>query len=291
MRSITSPPRSPRDWSRGLQAFALLAPGTVLLGLLLVWPLAVMLDLSFRERFATGAAYTLSKYRDILGDPYFIAATLRTFALAAVTTAACAALGFPAAWFLARSRSRYKHLAFLAILFPLLVSIVVRTMGWTILLGTEGLVNSLLLGLGIIREPLRLMLSFWTVAVGLTHVLLPFMVLSLAAVLGKIDPSLPEAAQTLGAGPVRTFRRIILPLAIQGLASGSVIVFCLAIGAYLTPAWLGRGSVVVLSTLITEQMTVIVDWPAGSAGSMILIAATLLLLGGYGLFVAKAARR
>jgi putative spermidine/putrescine transport system permease protein len=202
-----------------------------------------------------------------------------------------AVLGYPVAWYLVRSRSRWKHLLFLAIISPLLVSIVVRTIGWTIILGNEGLINALLLGLGLIAEPLRLMQGFWSVVVGMVHVLLPFMVLSIAAVLGKIDPSYTEAAYTLGANPVRNFVRITLPLSVQGIAAGSVIVFCLTIGAYITPIWLGRGHVTVLAIAIHEQMVVLVDWPMGAAASMILTFGTVVVLLAYGLITRRYALR
>jgi putative spermidine/putrescine transport system permease protein len=149
-------------------------------------------------------------------------------------------IGYPVAYYFVRSRSRYKHWIFLGVISPLLVSIVVRTIGWTIVLGNEGLVNNLLRGLGVIREPLALMNGFWTVAVGLVHVLLPFMVLSIASVLGKIDPALEESAEILGANPFWTFWRVTLPLSIQGMAAGSILVFCLTIGA-TSPRGAGAG--------------------------------------------------
>jgi putative spermidine/putrescine transport system permease protein len=180
---------------------------------------------------------------------------------------------------------------FLGTIFPLLVSIVVRTMGWTILLGTEGLVNSALRGLGLIAEPLLLMQGFWSVVLGMVHVLLPFMVLSIATVLGRIDGAYAEAAATLGATPLRSFLSVTLPLSVQGIAAGSVIVFCLTIGAFITPLWLGRGHVTIMAIAIHEQMVTLVDWPGGAASAMLLTFSTLLLLLGYGLFLRRYARR
>jgi putative spermidine/putrescine transport system permease protein len=164
-------------------------------------------------------------------------------------------------------------------------------MGWTILLGTEGLVNAALLGMGLITEPLLLMRSFWSVVLGMVHVLLPFMVLSIATVLGRIDPAYGEAAATMGATPLRSFLSVTLPLSVQGIAAGSVIVFCLTIGAYITPLWLGRGHVTVMAIGIHEQMVTLVDWPGGAASAMLLTFATLMLLAAYGLFLQRYARR
>jgi putative spermidine/putrescine transport system permease protein len=276
---------------RALTIAALLAPGVALLGLVLVWPFIVMAGLSLRERFPGPLVFSLAKYAEFFGDAYLLRVALRTFTLAAVVTLVCAVVAYPVAWFLARSDSRWKHLVFLGTIVPLLVSIVVRTMGWTILLGTEGLVNAALLWLGIVEEPLRLMQGFWSVVLGMVHVLLPFMVLSIAAVLGKIDGAYGEAAATLGATPLRGFLSVTLPLSVQGIAAGSVIVFCLTIGAFITPLWLGRGHVTVLAIAIHEQMVTLVDWPGGAATAMLLTLATLLLLAGYGLLLRRWARR
>jgi putative spermidine/putrescine transport system permease protein len=276
---------------RGATILALLAPGLLLLGLVLVWPFFVMLGLSVRERWPGPFVFTLAKYAEFLGDEYLLRVAWRTLLLGLATTAICAVLAYPVAWFLARSRSRWKHLVFLGTIFPLLVSIVVRTMGWTILLGTEGLVNSALRGLGLIAEPLLLMQGFWSVVLGMVHVLLPFMVLSIATVLGRIDGAYAEAAATLGATPLRSFLSVTLPLSVQGIAAGSVIVFCLTIGAFITPLWLGRGHVTIMAIAIHEQMVTLVDWPGGAASAMLLTFSTLLLLLGYGLFLRRYARR
>ena len=149
----------------------------------------------------------------------------------------------------------------------------------------------MLVGLGIIDAPVQMMRSFWTVAVGLIHVFLPFMILSLTSTLGRIDPSLSEAAATLGSRPVRSFLQITLPLSAQGIATGSIIVFCLATGVYLTPLWLGRGNVTVLATAIQQQILETGDWPTGAASAMLLTLFTLLLVAGYSVFIRRVGRR
>lgn len=290
MSASLAPPRR-FNLRRAATIAALLSPGVVLLALVLIWPFFVMLGLSLMERFPGPFVPTLTKYAEILGDDYVLRVGLRTFFLAVTVTGITAVLGYPIAWFLARSQSRWKHLVFLGTIFPLLVSIVVRTMGWTILLGNEGLVNALLRAIGLIDEPLPLMQTFWSVVLGMVHVLLPFMVLSIATVLGKIDHAFSEAAMTLGATPARSFLTVTLPLSIQGIAAGSVIVFCLTIGAFITPLWLGRGHVTVMAIAIHEQMVTLVDWPGGAALAMLLTAATILLLAGYGLLLRRWARR
>jgi putative spermidine/putrescine transport system permease protein len=276
------------------QAFGLgllLAPGLLILAAGLLWPCLTMLQVSLQDRFPDPTGYTLDHYRDILTDAYYLRIIGRTFLLAGVVTLITALLGFPVAWYLARSSSRRKHLIFLGIIAPLLVSIIVRTLGWTIILGNEGLVNAILRGLGVIDEPLKLMQGFWSVVLGMVHILLPFMILSIAAVVGKIDRSCLEAATVLGADPLRRFLRVALPLSVQGIASGSVIVFCLTVGAFVTPVMLGRGQVSVLAVTIHEQMVVLVDWPTGAAAAMILTSGTLVVLAAYGLFLRRHARR
>lgn len=276
---------------RLFEIFALVVPGLLLLAVGLFWPFLRMVRMSFLDKYPGETALTFSHYLQFVTDSYYLGIAARTFEMALVITVLTAVIGFPVAWYLARSESRFRHLVFLGVVSPLLVSIIVRTIGWTILLGSEGLINSILTGLGIVDEPLRLMQSFWSVVVGMVHVLLPFMVLSIASVLGKIDGSLLEAAAVHGARPIRTFTRVVLPLSIQGIAAGSVIVFCLSVGAYITPSMLGRGHVTVMSITTYDEMVGTVDWPTGAATSMILTLATLVILFAYGIVIRRNVRR
>lgn len=285
-----APPRR-FDAGKLVSLAALLGPAVLLLAVGLVWPFIMMARMSLLDRFPDPTTLTLEFYQTVLTDPYFLRIIVRTFSLALVVTAITAVIGYPVAWFLARSRSRWKHLVFLGVISPLMVSIIVRSIGWTIILGNEGFINALLTALGIIDTPLRLMQSFWSVVVGMVHILIPFMVLSVASVLGKIDPAYAEAATVMGANPVRTFLKVTLPLSVQGIASGSVIVFCLTVGAYVTPVMLGRGKVSVLAITIHEQMVVLVDWPTGAAVAMVLTFGTMVVLTLYGLFLRRHARR
>ena len=286
-----SPEGRGRRKRRRLGVLGLLAPAAALLGALFLYPLANMAGLSVRTKFPGAWSYTAEHYAKFAADPYFLRVTQTTFLLAIGVTVLTIVVGYPVAYYFVRSRSRYKHLIFLAVISPLLVSIVVRTIGWTIILGNEGLLNGLLRGLGVIREPLPFMNNVWAVMVGLVHVLLPFMILSIASVLGKIDPALEESAAILGANAARTFWRVTLPLSIQGIAAGSILVFCLTIGAYITPWWLGRGKVLLFSTTIYDQILVIIDWPFGSAAAMILVAATLAILLLYFALIRRVGRR
>ena len=268
----------------------LLLPASVI-GCLMVMSAVLMLGISVLDSFPAWTSLTLDHYREFFQNRYLLQAGLRTLSLATVVTLVCLILGYPVAWFLVHGRSKIAHLVFLAVLTPLVVSIVVRMFGWTILLGNEGLLNKMLVGLGIIAAPVQMMRSLWTVAVGLIHVFLPFMILSLTSTLGRIDPSLGEAAATLGARPARSFLQITLPLSAQGIATGSIIVFCLATGVYLTPLWLGRGIVTVLATAIQQQILETGDWPAGAASAMLLTLFTLILVAGYSVFIRRVGKR
>ena len=290
-RNAHQAPLLSRNGRATLTVALLLLPGLAVVAFALVWPFLTMVQMSFFDRYPDPESWTVERYGSFFGDAYFLRISLRTFALAATVAFLTAVIGYPVAWYLAHSPSRWKHLVFLGVISPLLVSIVVRTIGWTIILGSEGLVNNVLMSLGIVSGPVPLLGSFWSVVVGMVHVLLPFMVLSIATVLGKIDPSFGEAAAILGANSVQRFTRIILPLSINGLAAGSVIVFCLTIGSYITPLWLGRGSVPVLAMTVHEQMVVLVDWPMGATVSIVLTVGMLIAILAYGLVLRKHARR
>ena len=292
---LAAPVPLSRRWSHATRrrwaVAGLLAPAGVILAVLFAYPFVNILGISFLTKYPGPAPLTGKHYAAFVVEPYFLRVTLTTFELAVTVTLLSALIGYPVAYYFVRSRSRYKHLIFICVISPLLVSIVVRTLGWTILLGNEGLFNRLLTGLGLIREPLKLLGNFWAIVVGMVHVLLPFMVLSIASVLGKIDPSLTESAAILGAHPARAFLRVTLPLSIQGIAAGSVLVFCLTIGAFITPWWLGRGKVLLFATTILDQILVLIEWPFGAAASMILVAMTLVILCAYFAVIARVGRR
>lgn len=201
---------------------------------------------------------------------------LYTHQMALTVSAICVAISFPLAVFLTRKRSQVYVLL---IMMPLLVSIVVRTYGWMVILGPRGLINAALMGMGLTEAPVRLMFNTTGVVIGLVHIYIPFATLSILTVYGKIDRSLVDGAMALGAGPWRVFSRIILPLAMPGVIAAATIVYLLTIGAVVTPLLLGSIQQMMLGSMIYDQMLVTFDFPsAGSAAIILTVSAAVAVL-------------
>jgi putative spermidine/putrescine transport system permease protein len=205
-------------------------PALLLYGLLLAAPLAMTMLLSFNSYSDTKGVlltWSLHNYVDVVSDEYFHAIFLRTLVVALVTTLFCALIGVPEAWFLSRLRPRWRGLCLLVVLGPLLVSVVVRTLGWTILLGRDGLINQALLGLHVVSSPVDLLFTVTGMVIALIHVMVPLMVISVWTALGGVDPATENAAVSLGASQVTVFFRVVLPQIVPGVLSGCLIVFAL----------------------------------------------------------------
>lgn len=271
---------------RGLPRAAawLLLPGMLLLVFGLLLPVGQVLWMSLNPAepgvMTPGTDFTGSNYARFFGSDFYLGVLFKTFWLSALTTAITAVLGMMLALSVWRARPAWRGLLLVIILAPLLVSIVARTYGWVVLLGDKGAVNSLLMALGWIDEPVKIMYTAPAVLIGLVHVFLPFMVLSLLGALERIDASLGEAASTLGASRLATFRHVVLPLAVPGLASGSIIVFSLAMSSYVTPALMGGSRSGMLTTYIYQQFSVTMNWHFGATLVGVLLGATLLVLFG-----------
>jgi len=260
---------------RPAPALWLLAAPLAVFLVLFVAPLAALFVVSlFRFDRSVGivARVTLENYVKFLGDPFYLAILGRTLEIGVLVTLVTLLLGYPVAYHLTRVPPRRRAHLLLVILAPLLVSVVVRSFGWLVILGPNGLVNALLRGAGLIDEPLRLLYNEGAIVLGLTHVFLSFMVLSILAALGRIDPALIRAAQGLGATPWRAFLRVVLPLSVPGVVAGSLIVFSLSTSAFITPALLGGPRVKVMSYLAYQQTLMLADWPYGAAIAFVLLA-------------------
>jgi len=255
---------------------ALLAPAMALMIILYVIPLGLYFINSFRL-FKDGRIipiWTLQTYADYFTDPFSYKIIWESVRLSLIVTALALLIGYPVAYALhTRVRSAGARAVLALLLFsPLLVSVVVRTYGWFILLASQGLVNSTLRAAGLITEPLSLLFNSRSVVISLTHILLPFAIFPIYSVLGRLDLSLKEAAQDLGAGWWDTFQRITLPLTMPGVVAGTLICFTLALSAFVTPRLLGGGRVQVLPLMVYNN-TVEINWPTGAVSGL-----TLLLL-------------
>jgi putative spermidine/putrescine transport system permease protein len=221
---------------------------------------------------------TLSNYQEFVADEYFRGIFFRTIRLALTATLVALVLGYPFAYFLAMSTGVLRNILLLIVVTPLLIDVLVRAYGWLILLGDRGLLNQTLLALRLREEPLIILYTEMAVVIELLHEILPFMVLPIAAVLEKIDPSLREAGQNLGASKWQTFLRITLPLSLPGILAGTLLCFALTASAFVAPLVLGGGKVMVMSLLIRTQMSVLLNWPFAAAESIILVGLTLVIL-------------
>ena len=252
---------------------ALTLPALVLVGFVVLIPIGWLFWLSFVDK----SGFTLVHYQRLLHPTYLL--TLRTtFELALTVTLVCLLLGYPLAYLASQLPRRWASLVLLCVLFPFWTSLLVRTYAWLVLLQRRGLVNTWLQKLGIIEEPLRLVHNFTGTAIGMTHIMLPFMVLPLYATMKTISEDYMRAAANLGASPIRAFWQIYVPLSFPGLAAGLIVVFVLSLGFYVTPALLGGGRVMMWAMQIERSTTVYADWGAASAMGVVLLVITLGIL-------------
>lgn len=263
--------------ARRHQPFWLLVfPGLILLFFFFVLPYANMLYISFLTRAFDEPYYhifTLDNYRRVVVDPFHWEIIGLTFWFAIVTAAITLVLSFPIAYYMARSPTTRKGVLLGLVLAPLLVGVVVRSYGWMILLADTGLINQFLIWIGVGRQ--RLMYNQLGVWIGLIHIYMPFMVISLMNAISDINPDLEKASRSLGASPWKTFWRVVWPLSLPGVAAGTVLVFVLAVSAYVIPALLGGYNVLTAPLLIVQTVMDLFNWPFGSALAMVLFAVTV----------------
>ncbi|MDN4588892.1 ABC transporter permease [Xenophilus aerolatus] len=274
--TAATPPPSRAIW--------LIAPALVLLGVFLLLPYLNIVLMSLRPP-AVGAPYgagmTLGNYTRALTDGYLLGVLGDTLLLGLTVTPICLLLGYPVAFHLARTRSRWAGLLYVLVLSPLLVGVVVRSFGWLILLSGNGVINRALIDLGWIDTGLALMNNRLGVTIALVHVFLPFMILPLVGVIQSIDPSLEAAARSLGASRLKAFLRVSLPLSWPGIQAGTVLVFVLTLSAYVTPVMLGGAQVKTVSVLVVQSLIDNFQWPAGAAQALVLTACGMLAVAAY----------
>lgn len=253
---------------RRKQAILLALPASLALLFFFILPMVYILIRTLTEN---GTA----DFTEFFTDPFYLDILWTTIRVSLVSTAVSLLLGYPTAYYMARTTSRLKQAMVIVILFPFLVSAVVRSYGWMVILGTNGLLNQLLLGLGLISEPLKLLNTETAVIIGMIHLLIPYMILSLVGVLQSIDPNVEYAAYSLGASPMTTFRKVVFPLSTPGIISGCVLVFTMSMTSYVTPKLLGGSKFRMMATMVVQEINVNFDWGAASAISYILLAVIL----------------
>jgi spermidine/putrescine transport system permease protein len=263
-----------------LRRFVLLGPGLTWLAIFLVLPCLLVVTYSFFERGVYGGidyVLTLDNYARA-SDPLYLRIFLQSLEIAALTTLLALVIGYPAAYFIALAPARrQKALLILAIL-PFWSNYLIRTYAWIVLLNREGLINRVLGGAGLIEEPLPLLYIDFAIVVGLLYAYLPFMILTLYASISRLGPELREASADLGAGSLQTLAHVTLPLTVPGIAAGSVFVFVLSIGNFITPDLLGGGRRIMVGNLIYDQFLSARDWPFGASLAFLLIGLMMLLL-------------
>lgn len=255
-------------------ALLLLAPAVLLIAALLAAPLGWLIRFSVhagQSGVTPSGGLTLAHYARALTDAFYLEVFGRTVVMAVIITLTSAVVSYPLAHFMWQAPKRWRGALTILALSPLLVSIVVSSYGWMVILGDQGVVNQALIALGIVSRPVKLMYTDLAIVIGLAHIVTPFMTLSILAALEKIDPLLAEAAATLGAPRWQVLRLVTLPLALPGIAAGTTIVFSLSVSAYVTPAVLGPSGSNFITTLIYHQFTQLMNWSFGSALAALLL--------------------
>ena len=256
-------------------SFALLAvPGLVVVGLLLIVPVGWLFVLSFVGK---DGGVSLENYAR-LAQPVYVITFVTTFEIAGIVTLGSILLGYPVAYLLSQLSPRAAAICMIFVILPFWTSVLVRTYAWLVLLQRRGLINSWLVGLGIINEPIPLVNNFVGTTIGMLHVLLPFMILPLYSSMKTIDGDYLKAASSCGASPMRAFRDVFFPLSRPGLFAGTVLVFILSLGFYLTPALLGGGRVSMWSMQIATNVSTYSNWGAASALGVLLLVVTIAIL-------------
>ncbi|RTL73983.1 MAG: ABC transporter permease [Bradyrhizobiaceae bacterium] len=271
--------------SMRLHAGLLLVPAILFYAVLFVWPLII----STWGSFTPTGKLSLQTYTLFFADEFYRSVLWRSLRISAITTLMTLIIGYPIAVYLSQSWRKGRSLVVFLVIAPMFVSAVVRSYGWIIILGPNGLLSSFTKAIGLPMG--HLLYSEAGVIIALTHVFLPFMVIALAGSLQQIDPSLARAAQILGANGFSVFVRVILPLTLPGISAGSVIVFCLAASGFVTPALVGGAAVPVMPYLVYKEGLLVLNWPFASAVALILLAATALATAIYTFAIRDAASK
>ncbi len=265
---------------RGGRGYLLSAPALVMFTCLLLVPLALTLILSFNvfdyEVGVKSDSYTLANYSEVLTDSYFYEIFLRTFWISALVTLLCVVIGVPEAYILSRMGTPWRSIFLILILTPLLISVVVRAFGWSLLLGADGLINQGIQALG--GQPIKMLYTPFAVIIALVHVMLPFMIIPIWTSLQKLDPAAEQAALSLGATQAKVMRLVVLPQIMPGMLSGTLIVFGLSASSFAIPGLLGGRRLKMVATVVYDQYLSELNWPMGATIAVALLLVNLLVM-------------
>ncbi|HEX7937084.1 MAG TPA: ABC transporter permease [Paraburkholderia sp.] len=272
LSTVAHPPATPARARRDWRHMRLLVPGIVLLVVFFMLPV-----LSLLLRSVMDPTPGLHNYQQLLGSTTYLRVFGNTFLVASVVTLATVAIGFPTAWLLAIAPRKLSSLLFSILLLSMWTNLLARTFAWMVLLQATGPINRVLMSLGVIHEPLTLVNNLVGVTIGMTYIMLPFLVMPLHATLRGIDPSTLRAAAVCGASRWQAFWRILVPLAMPGIASGALMVFVMALGYFVTPALLGGAQYMMLAELVAQLVQQLLNWGLAGAAAFVLLAVTLSL--------------
>lgn len=266
----------------------LILPAVILLCAFLVVPMLGLLRSSFYPGSSpfVQSGVSVEQYVRLISDTFYLNVLVDTIVIALIVALVSLIIGFPVGYSLARLPPHQRRWRMILVVLPLTLSLVVVVFGWLVILGRQGLVNSVLLGLGLVDSPQRFLFNRTAVLIVLIHQFLPFMILSIMSVVTQIAPELERASANLRANRLKTFRRIIIPLAMPGILTGFSLVFVLAVSAFITPRIIGGARIQMYGNLIYEQILVTLNWPFGSAMSFILIATTLIVMMSFNALIA-----
>ncbi|MDX1010747.1 ABC transporter permease [Sinorhizobium medicae] len=257
---------------RRLTDFELTLPGLVLLVLFFVVPVVILL-----MRSVTEPVPGLGNYVELLGSSTYLRIFTNTFLVSGLVTVVSLLIGFPVAWALAVMPGRAASIVFAILLLSMWTNLLARTYAWMVLLQRTGVINKVLIGLGLIDKPLPLVNNLTGVTIGMTYIMLPFIILPLYGVIKKIDPAILQAAALCGANRWQSLVRVLLPLAMPGMAAGALMVFVMSLGYFVTPALLGGTANMMLAELIAQFVQSLVNWGMGGAAALVLLVVTLAL--------------
>lgn len=263
------------EWLERLRLFALSSPAILLILVILVIPVGWLFYVSF---IGADGTFSLENYERMLKRDSYVRIFQTTFEVSFLTTGLCILIGYPLAYFIAGLPNRIANLCLITVLLPFWTSLLVRTYAWLVLLQKRGLVNEWAISLGLWDEPIKMVHNMTGTLIGMVHIMLPFLILPVYGAMKAIDRDLMKAASNLGANPRRAFWTVFFPLTLPGLFAGSLMVFILCLGFFVTPAVLGGGRVIMVSMKIVSNIELFVNWGAASALGVVLLVATMVIL-------------